>query len=114
MRRLLGASALLFISVPSIAQDASAPTSLTSQDPASQATPATTEDAVLDGNTPLEKIVSDPLGKAALEKNLPGVTSHPAYEQVKGMSLRQLLPHAQPVITEEKIVAFETELKSAR
>ena len=113
MRLLLSASALLFISAQAISQDASAPTSVSSQEPANQAAPPSTQVAILDGNTPLEEIVSDPVGKAALEKNLPGVTSHPAYEQVKAMSLRQLLPHAQPVITEEKIVAFETELKSA-
>lgn len=114
MHRQICAAALFIASAPALSQDASAPAPPVTGTVPSSAAPVATQTSIIDGNTPLEKIVADPVGKAALEKNLPGVTTHPGYEQVKGMSLRQLLPVAQPVITEEKIAAFEAELKTGK
>ena len=44
---------------------------------------------------------------------LPGLTDHPAYEQFKGMTLRQLQPMSGGVISEERITAVQAALDSA-
>ena len=44
--------------------------------------------------TPIGELAADPAAKAVLDKELPGVTQHPAYDQFKGMTLRQLQPMA--------------------
>jgi phytoene dehydrogenase-like protein len=54
-----------------------------------------------------------PAGKAILDKELPGLTDHPAYEQFKGMTLRQLQPMASNMLTEEKLVAIQAALNAA-
>lgn len=77
--------------------------------PAASATPA-----ALNGDSPIEAVAAIPAGKAALEKHLPEVLPHPAYEQFKGMSLRQLAPLAGGLITDEKIAAVEADLNAAK
>jgi hypothetical protein len=69
--------------------------------------------AALDGSSPIEAIAADPAGKAALDKNFPDLTSHPAYEQFKGMSLRDIAPLSGGLITDEKIAALEATLKAS-
>ena len=46
-------------------------------------------------DTPIETIVADPAGKAVLDKDAPGLTTHPMYEQFKSMSLKELAPMSQ-------------------
>jgi hypothetical protein len=88
---------------PAIAQEAGAPA------PAPAAAPAT-----LNGDSPIEAIAATAAGKASMEKNLPGVLTHPAYEQFKGMSLRALAPLSGGIITDDKIAAIEADLKAAK
>ena len=38
-------------------------------------------------DTPIEAIAADPAGKAVLDADFPGMLTHPAYDQFKGMSL---------------------------
>lgn len=61
-------------------------------------------------DTPIEAIVADPAGKAALETGLPGITSHPSYDMFKAMSLKQLQPMAEGQITAEALAKVEAEL----
>lgn len=63
--------------------------------------------------TPIAELVADPASKAVIDKELPGVTQHPAYEQFKGMTLRQLQPMAGGMLTEEKLAAIQKGLESA-
>lgn len=46
--------------------------------------------AVFTRNTPVEKIAADPDGAAVLNKDMPGLLTHPSYPDFKSMSLRQL------------------------
>lgn len=72
------------------------------------------EAAALNGDSPIESLAASATGKAALEKHVPGVLSHAAYEQFKGMSLRALAPLSGGIITDERIAALETDLKAAK
>ena len=63
-------------------------------------------------DSPIEALVNDPATKAVLEKHLPGMDKHPAYGQFKGMTLRQVAPYSQGAITDEKIAAFDADLKA--
>ena len=52
-------------------------------------------------DTPIETIAADPAGKAVLDANMPGLTTHAMYEQFKAMSLKQLQPMSGGKITDE-------------
>ena len=62
------------------------------------------------GDTPIADIAATPEGKAALDKNLPGLTAHEAYEQFKGMTLKQVQPMSQGAITDDQIKALQADL----
>lgn len=81
------------------------------------AAPALAQDAHADHaaalsaeNTPIADIAASPEGKAALDKNLPGLTTHEAYDQFKGMSLKQVQPLSQGAITDDQIKALQADL----
>lgn len=59
---------------------------------------------------PIEAIIADPAGKAVLDMEMPSLVAHPAFEQFKAMSLRQLQPYSAGAITDEKIAAVEARL----
>lgn len=62
--------------------------------------------------TPIEKIAADPAARAVLERELPGFTTHPQYEQFKSMSLDALMamfPNAVPV---ERAKAVDAALRA--
>ena len=61
-------------------------------------------------DTPIETIVADPAGKAALEKTLPGVTTHAAYDTFKTMSLRAVQPYSQGALTDDMMKKIEADL----
>ncbi|HEY9234341.1 MULTISPECIES: hypothetical protein [Phenylobacterium] len=65
-------------------------------------------------NTPIAEIAATPEGKAALDKNLPGLTSHGAYEQFKSMSLKQVQPLSGGAITDDQIKAVQADLNKAK
>ncbi|MFM9851440.1 MAG: hypothetical protein ACKVOJ_01350 [Sphingomonadaceae bacterium] len=66
--------------------------------------------AMITIDSPIEAIVADAKGKAVLDATFPGMTAHPAYEQFKGMTLKQLAPLSQGVITDEAIAKAEAAL----
>ena len=70
------------------------------------ATPA----ARLNLDTPIEAIVADAKGKAVLDADVPGVTTHPSYEMFKGMSLRQLQAYAADRLTDATLAKVGTDL----
>jgi hypothetical protein len=61
-------------------------------------------------NTPIETIVANPAAKAVLDKDLPGLTSHEAYDQFKGMTLAQVAPMSQGAITPEALKTVQADL----
>jgi hypothetical protein len=65
-------------------------------------------------DTPIADIAAKAEGKAALDKNLPGLTTHEAYEQFKGMSLKQVQPMSQGAITDEQIAALQADLDQVK
>ena len=75
------------------------------------AVPATS--GVLNGDSPIEAIVADPVGNAILEKEMPKLLAHPGFEQFKSLSLRQLQPYSSGAITDEAIAKVEAALKAA-
>jgi hypothetical protein len=63
--------------------------------------------------TPIAELAADPTAKAILVKELGDVTQHPAYEQFKGMTLRQLQPMSGGMLSEERLTAIQAGLDSA-
>jgi hypothetical protein len=110
MKSLLIFGAALF-AAPLAANAQTAPAA-PAQAAAAQAAPAAA--AALNGDTPIETLAASAAGKASLEKQFPNILTHPAYEQFKAMSLRQLAPLAGGIITDEKIAALEADLAPAK
>lgn len=52
-------------------------------------------------DTPIEALVADPKAKAVIEADLPGLSTHPAFDQFKAMSLRQLQPMSNGALSDE-------------
>ena len=109
MKTVLFCAAML-VSAPFAANAQTAPAAAAPAAPAADAPSAST---VLNGDTPIETIAASAEGKAALNKEFPDLLTHPAYEQFKGMSLRALEPLSGGTITDEKIAAFEADVKAS-
>ncbi|HEY0621889.1 hypothetical protein [Sphingomonas sp.] len=90
---LFAALAAVTLAPAALAQTAPAPA------PAAPAAAAATAKFNLD--TPIQDIVADAKAKAALDANLPGLTTHESYEMFKGMSLTQLSGYAADKLTPE-------------
>ena len=60
--------------------------------------------------TPIETLVANPAAKAVLDKDLPGLTTHEAYEQFKGMTLTQVAPMSQGAITDAALKTVQADL----
>jgi len=65
--------------------------------------PAAAASGALTIDTPIEQIAANPAGKAVLDKDLPGLTSHAMYDQFKSMSLKDLQPMSQGAITDDQL-----------
>ena len=66
--------------------------------------------AKLSIDSPIEALAADPVAKAALDANFPGVTTHSMYEQFKNMTIKQLQPMAADKITDAAIAKLATDL----
>ncbi|WP_411287018.1 hypothetical protein [Phenylobacterium sp.] len=64
--------------------------------------------------TPIEVIAANEKAKAVIDKELPGLTAHEAYPQFKQMTLQQLMPMSQGVITDEKLKTVQAELDKVK
>jgi len=82
--------------------------------PAPADTNASAAKPALNGDTPIEAIIADPAGKKVMDKDLPDLQKHPAFEQIKGMSLRQVQPYSNGAISDELIVKVEADLAAAK
>jgi hypothetical protein len=61
-------------------------------------------------DTPVEALMADAAGKAVVLANMPGLDTHPMYDMIKGMSLRQLQPYSEGKITDEILAKVGKEL----
>ena len=102
--KLLAVFALALAATTATAQPAPAPAAPPAPD-AAAATPAK-----LSINSTIETLVADAKAKAVLDANLPGLTSHPAFDQFKAMSLRAVQPFSGGVITDEALKKIEADL----
>jgi hypothetical protein len=109
--KLLAAIAALLLAVPAVAQDSApvtpppAPT-VTGPAAAAPTAPAT----ALNLDTPIATLAENPAARAVLESNLPGMLQHASYEQFKTLSLNQLAPYSQGLITPEVLTQVGTSL----
>ncbi|MEQ8410416.1 MAG: hypothetical protein RIC51_08025 [Erythrobacter sp.] len=61
-------------------------------------------------DTPIEVLMADDRAKAVLETHLPGIGGHPSYDSFKAMSLVQLMPWSQGMITDETLANIGADL----
>lgn len=80
--------------------------------PPAAATAAESAQAPLNADAPIEMIAANPAGKAILDKEMPELLAHPAYEQIKALSLRQLQPYSGGAITDDAIARIDAALKT--
>jgi hypothetical protein len=97
MRIVTGLVLALLSTAPALAQSPSPPAAAKAQPSA---------------DTPIADLIADPAAKAVLDRNVPGLTAHPAYEQIKTMSLRQVQPMSGGQITEAALAKVDAELKT--
>jgi len=62
--------------------------------------------------SPIEALINDPATKAVMDKHLPGLAEHSAYDRFKGMTLRQVAPFSDGHVTDAVIAAIDTDLKA--
>jgi hypothetical protein len=99
MRIATGLFLAALLATPALAQNASPPA----------AAAATTS---FSADTPLQAVVADANAKAALDKTLPMLAKHPAFEQFKSMSLRELQAYSEGKITNEMVAKVDADLKA--
>lgn len=65
-------------------------------------------------DTPIETIAADPAGKAVLDKDLPGLTSHEAYDSFKSMSLKAVQPMSNGALSDAALAKAATDLAAIK
>lgn len=60
--------------------------------------------------TPVEVLEADPAAKAVVEKYLPGLFKHPAYESFKASTLADLAPFSDGKINDDVLKSIQVEL----
>jgi hypothetical protein len=104
--KLILAAPLLLAAMPAAAQTAPAP--------ATTPAPAPAPAAKLSTHLPLEQLMANPAGRAAVLKAFPGLDENPMYETLKGKSLREISPMAGGTIPESKLDEIDAELAAAK
>jgi hypothetical protein len=97
--------------VPALLVFAAIATPVSAQAPAAA---ASEQMAKLSIDTPIEQLAANPVSKAVLDANFPGMTTHPAYDQFKGMSLKAVQPFSNGVITDEAIAKTTADLAAIK
>ena len=67
-------------------------------------------DALSVETSTIEELVANPAAKAILDKDVPMLTSHPAFDQFKAMTLKALQPLSQGVLTDEILATVQADL----
>jgi hypothetical protein len=62
--------------------------------------------------TPIEQIAANPAARAVLERELPGFTSHPQYDQFKAMSLEALEAMFPDAVPHDRVKAVDAALRA--
>ena len=75
------------------------------------AAPAFAGDPPTVDKTPIADLAAKPETKAILDKDVPGLTAHPAFDQFKGMTLKDLQPMSQGQLTDAQIAAVQADLE---
>jgi hypothetical protein len=99
---------LTLTTAPALAQTA-APAPASSD---AAAAPAAAAKYTLD--TPIETIAADPKGKAVLDADIPGMTTHEMYDSFKSMSLNQVQPMSNGAISPEALTKTATDLAAIK
>jgi len=103
---------LAMTAAPAFAQSTTTATAPSVAAAPAAATSATTAKFTLD--TPIEAIAADPAGKAVLDADFPGMLTHPAYDQFKGMSLAAVQPMSSGAITDEQLAKAKVDLAAVK
>ncbi|MGN3974624.1 hypothetical protein [Tsuneonella sp. SYSU-LHT278] len=104
-------AAIAMIAAPAAAQTATATDHSMHGDHAGHAGhAAATAKFTLD--TPIAAIAADEKGKAILDANLPGLTTHEHFEHIKGMSLNQLAPMAGDRLPAEALAKLKADFEA--
>lgn len=78
---------------------------------AAQDAPSATQAAPkFSGHTPIEALIGNADAKAVMQKYLPDIELHPAYDMFKSMSLRDVQPMSEGALTLEMIAKIEEDL----
>lgn len=81
---------------------------------ATPVSPPTPGAGMLTLDTAIERIVAEPAGKAALDAHFPELTPHKKYGTFKSLSLRQLQPLSQGLITDDALAKIEADLATVQ
>jgi hypothetical protein len=101
-----------FLVAGAIAAAMLSPAAMAQQTPAPAAAPATAAKFSLD--TPIETMLADEKARAVLDTDIPGLSSHPALDQFKSMSLRAVQPFSNGALTDEMLKKVETDLAAIK
>jgi hypothetical protein len=72
--------------------------------------PAVAKAAWSTATTPLGDLLANPETKAVLEKHLPGISTNPEVEPVKGLSLKAIQPYAPDRLPDALLAAIDVDL----
>lgn len=61
-------------------------------------------------NTPIETLMANEKAAAVIDSHLPGIVDHPMYDSFKSMSLTQLAPYSQGMVTDETLAKISADL----
>lgn len=89
------------------------PAAMAQQTPAPAAAPAAAA-AKFSLDTPIEALIADEKAKAVLDADIPGLSSHPALDQFKAMSLKAVQPFSNGALTDEMLKKVETDLAAIK
>ena len=62
--------------------------------------------------SPIKDLLANAQTRAVVEKHLPGVSQHPALPQVQDMTLSQVAPLSEGLVTPAIIAAIDADLKA--
>ncbi len=97
-----------------VAAAVSSPAAMAQQTPPPSAAPAAASAAKFNLDTPIEALIADEKAKAVLDADIPGLSSHPALDQFKAMSLKAVQPFSNGALTDEMLKKVETDLAALK
>ena len=110
--KTLSVLAMIAFASPAFAQTSPAPAPAPVPVPTASTDATTAAKLTLD--TPIEVIAANPAGKAVLDKDIPGLTSHAMYDSFKAMSLKALQPMSNGALTEAQMEKVQADLAAIK